>query len=102
MTSHHWTISAIGAGEAFAADVADTWTDAWTGALRAARRGLLDGQLPDLQVAIDGRPEAVLSPGRDPSGAPDPAWVTAALVELRQSATAHLVADQLTAPAGTA
>jgi hypothetical protein len=102
MTNHHWTISAIGADEAFAAGTADTWAGAWTGALRAARRGLLDGHLPDLQVAIDGRPEAVLSPGRDRSGALDPARVTAALVELHQGGTTHLIADQLTEPAGTA
>ncbi|MGQ0480408.1 MAG: hypothetical protein ACT4O0_05185 [Pseudonocardia sp.] len=102
MTSHHWVISAIGAGEAFAAGAADTWSDAWTCALRAAYRALLDGQLPDLQVAIDGRPEAILSPGRDSSGALDSARITAALVELHQGATAHLVADQLTASAATA
>jgi hypothetical protein len=99
MTSHHWTISAVGAGEAFDAGVADTWTDTWTEALRAARRALLDEQLSDLQLAIDGRPEAILCPGRDASGALDPAEVTADLAEMHQGATAHLIADQLTAPA---
>jgi hypothetical protein len=99
MTSHHWTISPICASDTFAAGAADTWTGTWTEALRAVRRALLDEQLPDVQLAIDGRPEAVFSPGRDASGALDPQEVTAALVEMHQGATAHLIADQLTAPA---
>lgn len=97
MTRHHWSIRAIGAGEDFAAGCANTWTDTWTAALRAARQALLAGELPDLQVAIDGRPDAVLSPGRDRAGVLDPAEVTAALVELHQGATVHLVTDLLTA-----
>lgn len=97
-TGYRWTISAVTAPHPWAEGTADDLTGAWTTALRAARAGLLGGQLPDLAISVNGQPEAILFPRRDPAGAVDAAEVTASLVEMHQGATAHLIAALLTRP----
>ncbi len=92
---HRWSITAISATTVHRQGVASGLPYTWTEALTAGRVALLAGELDTLAVSIDGELEAMHTPGLTTDGTLDPQDLTAALVEIHQCVTAHLLAEQL-------